>query len=503
MKKHYIFYPFMLIALFSVLSIQAQVFESTKTWGAFDHSAWKIEPQSMQNYVIAGNKFFQSQNTAIYMSEFSEFAQFTWSRTHTAAGYTSLQTFWKSFCKSSYPVGYFVVSAGTSGGSNKAYAMLTNATGHKMWDRTSDLPNGIEFGGVCPATNGGYVATGGNNQGNLIVCKFDSYGNLTWTQTLPVSGFGWSIKPAVGGGYVLAGTRTVAKVDIFGNFVSNTFLSLPVSPDGSQYTYTEFEEILPLPTNDGFIVTGSCFSNQHSGAYTARFSYSGAQVWSKVNEATNTSLAGTPVCWISSAVVSGSNQITTSWRNGPVSTGGNLRYQHTSFTGTNIGGVGNMGNTIPVQEAFMTRAHQKFVVGGTRGSYLAAYAYAGPSTLSIAPVTSDDRDIPEAGETLPTAHVYNSRADVDHTKPFPTSRLFYVGLNVYPNPSTGRVNVGGVFEPESYLRVTDITGRIVLEQNLTEGERLLDLDLTGQNPGVYTVSVIGKSAVVTQKVVIQ
>lgn len=498
MKKHYFFSPLLLVALFSVLSLQAQVYESTNAWGSFDHSAWKIEPQSMQNYVIAGNRFFEPNNTTLYMSEFSEFAQFTWTRSHNT-GFVTANTFWKSFCKSSYPVGYFLVtSSGTS-----AYALVTNATGMKMWDKTSTMPTEIQFGGVCPAVNGGFIAVGSNNSGQAAVCKFDGYGNLLWTKTVGANFFAWTVKPAVGGGYVLAGTRTIAKIDGNGGTEWISTLNLPVSPDGSQYSYTEFEEILPLPTNDGFIVTGSCFSNSHSGAYTARFNYTGAQQWSKVNEAVNTSLAGTPVCWINNAVISGSNQITTSWRNGPVSTGGNLRYQHTSFTGTNIGGVGNMGNGIPVQEAFMTRAHQKFVVGGTRGSYQAAYAYAGPSTLSIAPVTSDDRDIPEADETLPKVNVHNSRAEVDPTQPNPTSRTFYVGLNVYPNPSTGRVSVGGTFEPNALLRVTDMQGRLVLERNLLGSERLIDLDLTGQNPGMYNVTMIGTANVVSKKVVIQ
>jgi len=496
--KQRIFLPIFLFVVLSTFSLQAQVFESTNTWGAFDHSAWKIEPQSMQNYVIAGNRFFEPSNTTLYISEFSEFAQFTWTRSHNT-GLAQGNTFWKSFCKSSFPVGYFLV---TSGGSS-AYALITNATGMKMWDKTSTVANGTQFGGVCPAVNGGFIAVGSSNAGQAVVCKFDGYGNLLWTKSFG-SFFPWTVKPAGGGysGYVLAGTRNVVKIDANGNVEWSATLNLPVSPDGSQYTYTEFEEILPLPTNDGFIVTGSCFSNSHSGAYTARFSYTGAQVWSKVNETVNTALAGTPVCWINNAVVSGSNQITTSWRNGPVSTGGNLRYQHTSFTGTNIGGVGSMGNTIPVQEAFMTRAHQKFVVGGTRGGYSAAYAYAGPSTLSMAPVASEDRDIPEADETLPKVHVYNSRLEGD-TKPFPGSRTFYVGLNVYPNPSSGLVSVGGTFEPDALLRVTDMQGRLVLERNLRDGERLIDLNLSGQNAGVYTVTVIGTNNVLSQKVVIQ
>jgi hypothetical protein len=141
-------------------SAQAQVFEGTNQWGAFDHSAWKIEPQAMQNYVIMGNKFFEPANNTLYMSEFNEWAQFnSWNRVH-ATGET-LNTFWKNFCQSTFPVGYFA-AVGASG--NKVYAILTNATGHKLWDRVSTLPFAVQFGGACQATNGGYLACGSSKQ---------------------------------------------------------------------------------------------------------------------------------------------------------------------------------------------------------------------------------------------------------------------------------------------------------------------------------------------------
>lgn len=503
----------LLLAALCSFPAQAQVFEGTIQWHNADHSAWKIEPQAMQNYVIMGNRFFEPNNNTLYMSEFSEFAQFnSWNRVH--ATNENMQTFWKSFCKSTYPVGYFAVA---SINNNRVYAILTNATGHKMWDRISALPFAVQYGGVCQATNGGYVACGGNNSGELAVTKFNAYGEAVWTQDYPVSGFGWTIKQANGGGYVLAGTRSVIRIDVDGSLVWSKTLTLPTSPDGSAYSYTEFEEILPLSGENGFVLTGSAFSNSHSAAYTARFSWAGSQVWSKINEAVNTSLAGTPVCWINNAVLSNSgSKVITTWRNGPVSTGGALRAQLLNISDGTQGVVQGLGNSTPVQEAFATRAHGRLVIGGTRGSYSQAYAYANTQFLidNLAPqqpLALDVDNIPN----VPTVSGYltsvrNAYPTYESGKPkfddpvltF-ASRTAYTDLTIFPNPSTGLVSVGGVMEIGATLRVFDLSGRLVVEKNVQDGEAFVNFDLTGQPKGMYTVQMMGDRYNVTRKFLIE
>jgi len=496
MKRNFKRFSTLFLAAFFAYTAQAQnVFEGTQAWHNQSHSAWKIEPQSWQNYVIMGNRFFSNPNTSLYMSEFSEFAQFnSWNRVHTTPD--NLQTFWKNFCKSTYPVGYFA-AVGLANG-NRVYAIVTNETGHKYWDRVSTLPFPVQYGGVCPATNGGYVACGSTNSGELAVTKFNAYGEAEWTYDYPVSGFAWTIKQANGGGYVLAGTRAVIRIDVAGNLDWTRTLNLPVSPDGSAYSYTEFEEILPLAGENGFIVTGSAFSNSHSGAYTARFSWSGTQVWSKINETVNTGLPGTPVCWINNAVLSNSgNKVITTWRNGPVSPGGALRAQLLNISDGTQGPVQGLGNATPVQEAFATRAHGRLVIGGTRGGYSQIYAYANTQFLidNVAPQQQgnelDVNNIPN----VPTVSGYltsvrNAHPTYENGKPkfndpnmtF-ASRTSYTDLTIFPNPSTGLVYVGGVMEIGATLRVFDIAGRLAMEKNIQEGDSMIDFDLTGYPKG--------------------
>ncbi|MCC7466448.1 MAG: T9SS type A sorting domain-containing protein [Saprospiraceae bacterium] len=504
-------------ATFLSFPLTAQnVFESTQAWHAVDHSAWKIEPQNIQNYVILGNKFFEPNNNTIYMSEFNEFAQFnSWSRMHTAP--ENLQTFWKSFCRSTSSLGgYFAVAAMASG--NKVYTITTNATGHKFWDRVSNLPFNVQFGGVCLATNGGYIACGSNNNGEMAVTKFNGVGEAEWTKSYPVSGFGWSIKQASGGGYVLAGTRSVIRIEVDGTLAWTRTLTLPVSPDGSNYTYTEFEEILPLSGENGFILTGSAFSNSHSGAYTARFSWAGAQIWSKINETVNTSLAGTPVCWINNAILSNSGtKVITTWRNGPVSAGGALRAQLVNIADGVQGAVQGLGNTIPVQEAFATRAHSKLIIGGTRGTYSQVYAYSNAQFLidNAMPVQNNDgldvNNIPN----VPTVSGYLTSVrnafptyesgKVKFDDPILTyaSRTAYTDLTVFPNPSTGLVYVGGKMEVGAMLRVFDLSGRMIMEKSVPEGEAMINFDLTNQPKGMYTVQMVGDRYNITRKFILE
>ena len=499
MRQTVQYFSFLFLAFFTH-HVSAQVFENTYIWHNQNHAAWKIEPSSPFGYVIAGNKYFSAPNTSIYMTGFDEFGVHQWTQTH-ASGFTSLQSFWKSFVKTPNGfVKYFVVSAGEQGG-HKAYALSLNSYGMKFWDMASALPFGIEFGGVTNATNGGYIATGGTNTGQFAVVKFDYYGAIEWAYQLPVTGFGWTIAAAAGGGYILAGTQKVVKIDHMGNLVSSTNINLPASPSGA-YTYSEFEEITPMPDGLSFLVTGSCFSNSHSGVYTARVSYAGSVAWAKVNDEVNTSGAGTPVAWINNAVLNNSDtEILTSWRRGPVSAGGTMYYQRMNFSGGNIGGITSLGNTIPVREAFMTKAHGKIVIGGTRGNLASAYSYVN-ATLPIAHKDIDDRTEPFA-ETDPLLRIQTNASNARPIFDYPASRQFAAKLRVFPNPTSGLLNVGGAIEPGALLRVISPMGNVVLERRIQPDESLLQLDLTNRATGLYSIEMIGKTGVTSQKVIVE
>lgn len=514
MKNNFKQFTTLAFAVFIVFNAQAQnVFEGGTNWHGQSHSAWKIEPQNNQNYVIMGNKFFSGQNDHIYISEFSEFAQFnSWNRSHAAG--ENLQTFWKNYCKSTFPVGYFTANGTTSG--KKVYTLLTNATGHKLWSRVSELPYNVTYGGACPSVNGGYLACGVNNNGNMVVTKFDAVGLPTWTQEYPGISFAWSIKAATGGGYVVAGTNDVTRIDADGNIEWQRTLNPGISPDGSAYSYSEFEEITILPESQGFVVTASTFSNNHSGIYTARVTWAGTVSWIKINDVVNTSLPGTPVCWVNNAILSNSGtKVITSWRRGPVSSGGAMFANTVNIADGALGAIQGLNNNTLVREAFATRAHSRLIIGGTTGDLQNAYAYSNTTFLTnvSAPqgASSNEETIPVVSTLLGfQTNVSAAKPIFEKGKPVfdnpigaLTSRTAYQDLNIFPNPSTGLIYVGGIMEVGASLRIFDLAGRMVMEKNIQLEDQMVTFDLNGQPKGIYTVQMVGAKYNVTRKFVIE
>jgi hypothetical protein len=82
-------------------------------------------------------------------------------------------------------------------------------------------------------------------------------------------------------------------------------------------------------------------------------------------------------------------------------------------------------------------------------------------------------------------------------------------LNVYPNPSTSgvfKVDLGSDLKAGAQLTVVDALGRQVAAQTLTAttiGSRTLNLDLSNEKTGVYTLQIRTDAGIATQKVVIE
>ena len=497
-----------LTLLLITASLAAQIKENTYSWGSFDHSGWKVQPNS-NGYVMIGNKFFEPNNTALYVQGFDNRGSSQFLRQHVAPGFSSLQTFWKSFIPTSDNNGnwnFFAVAAGTQSG-NKVFALLVNSSGKKIWDRVSVLSSGIQFGGVTNVKNGGWLATGGNGTGNLVAVQFDHYGNLKWEKEIPISGFGWTVIAAKDGGYLIGSTGArVTKIDDKGNMVWSTAVPLPLSPDGSNYTYTEFEELIELPYGKGVVCTGSAFSNQTSAAYTAALGHGGNVLWRNIHAPQNTGLPGTPVSWINSAICI-DEFVMTSWRSGPVSSGGKILYQLQRLDGSLLKGEASMRNTIPVQEAFMLHHNGQYVIGGIRGGYSAAYSWISEKLPIDGGREAYDQLQPESIAVSPNLLSGWVQTNRNNTRPtyeyHPASRVFHSEVRVFPNPSTGLINIGGKIEPGALIRVTDVMGRLVIERKIGENEVMLELDLTGIGSGIYNVEMIGSAQVISEKIIMQ
>jgi hypothetical protein len=326
-------------------------------------------------------------------------------------------------------------------------------------------------------------------------------------KNLGISGFGWSVVPIKGGGYLIGSTGArVTRVDSKGDLIWTSTVSLPVSPDGSSYTYTEFEELIDLPYGKGVIMTGSAFSNQTSAVYTARVDHDGNVLWRTIHDPQNTGLPGTPVSWINSAICT-HDFVLTSWRRGPVSTGGTMYHQKQNLNGGIINEVTSFRNKIPVQEAFMIYAHDQYVIGGTSGAYKTAYSYISTKLTHNGARGLEDEEIVESvplSSKLPEGWVQTNRHNTEPTFEYhPASRVFRSELQVFPNPSSGLLYIGGKVDPKSIIRVIDVMGRLILEKRVEDNQEILELDLTGHTAGIYKVEIISSNKVDSKQFIIQ
>jgi hypothetical protein len=82
-------------------------------------------------------------------------------------------------------------------------------------------------------------------------------------------------------------------------------------------------------------------------------------------------------------------------------------------------------------------------------------------------------------------------------------------LTVYPNPSASglfKVDLGGTLKAGAQLSVVDVLGRRVLAQTLSAaavGAKSVNLNLSNEKAGVYTLQIRTDAGIATQKLVIQ
>ncbi len=74
-------------------------------------------------------------------------------------------------------------------------------------------------------------------------------------------------------------------------------------------------------------------------------------------------------------------------------------------------------------------------------------------------------------------------------------------ISVHPNPSEGRFTVALVNTGTADVQVTDLQGRLV--RTLRTNALQFQLDLSGQVPGAYLLTVAGTKARFTQKLMVR
>ena len=94
----------------------------------------------------------------------------------------------------------------------------------------------------------------------------------------------------------------------------------------------------------------------------------------------------------------------------------------------------------------------------------------------------------------------NDEIVVDVQKP-DTDALVYKELKMYPNPTSGVVNIYLSMNELHHIKIFDLVGRLVIDNQLTGG--LQPIDLSGFESGIYQVVVNGKTYVSVEEIVIE
>jgi hypothetical protein len=75
-------------------------------------------------------------------------------------------------------------------------------------------------------------------------------------------------------------------------------------------------------------------------------------------------------------------------------------------------------------------------------------------------------------------------------------------LNVFPNPANDQINVTGLGDGINIIRMVDMTGRVVLEQQTSATTQTI-LDVTALSGGLYQLSVQNNNVLTNTSVVIK
>jgi hypothetical protein len=136
----------------------------------------------------------------------------------------------------------------------------------------------------------------------------------------------------------------------------------------------------------------------------------------------------------------------------------------------------------------------------------------GTGTGSFSTATSFTVNLP----TLMTNADFNGDSKIDLATTNPNTNIVNVLLNctplgigdvnpgniaiLYPNPTTGRITIGGAVAEKQMVEIFDASGKLMLTHSIT-GEA--NIDVSALSEGIYTVRISTKTGITNKKLVIK
>jgi hypothetical protein len=234
----------------------------TRTYGGtHDEKGRSVKQTSDGGYIIAGTKRAGSYYDDVFIIKTNSSGDTVWTKTYGV-----------TFNDQAFSVhqladdGYMVAAYTYHYCGGGIWFIRMDSTGDTLWTKVYNHPVGVAGKSCRPTSEGGYIATGVNYNGDIWLIKLDSLGDSLWTQShgqWPTEDWGFDVLETAGQRYVLTG-----KTGSWGaNPEYDVFLIKTDSLGNRLYTQLydrDIEDIgrsLQQTADSGFIIVGRTTAN--------------------------------------------------------------------------------------------------------------------------------------------------------------------------------------------------------------------------------------------------
>lgn len=252
-------------------------------------------------YIVAGHTFsFGTANGDMYLIKLTGSGTVAWSETF--GGFDSEAARAVVQCTDG---GYAMAGNTNSFGAGGVDGILVkyDGAGNCLWDQTYGVAANDEFlYALAQTADGGFILTGAScaddyETSDMFLVKTDAFGNETWSRTIDYNGveYATDVVVAAGGGYALAGVRTLYELsgDEVVSFTA-TMCLVKTNASGVPQWLEEYGEYaggfaLQQTGDGGYILAGQCRAwspdpLEEPMGFAVKTDASGAEEWSREYE---------------------------------------------------------------------------------------------------------------------------------------------------------------------------------------------------------------------------
>jgi len=430
--------------------------------------------------------------------------------------------------------GYFIASSteNTPNGLN-FMAMKTDKYGDTLWTKIYVDPNLDTPTSLLQASDGnyfilGYTQISGKGQQTYLL-KVDTLGNLLWSKTYGNTGVddGNNIIASSDGNYMITGESIsngyLMKIDINGTILWTKYYGSP--------SYTSFRSVA-LCQDGGFILTGKIAKTNQSGInqenyrlYIVRTNSSGDTIWTKSYGGADSyegkyilanSDKSFTLCIDDSSLAADSDV-----RLMKIDSVGNVKWnndfggtkkdiskmvQHTDDGGYILVGISrSFGWINPYMWILKFNSGGDTIWSRRFGSFYHNHGYAVRQTTDkgYMAVGHEDNSNYVSQVMLVKTDSMGNLLSTNSVAEFGSTKL----IHVYPNPTDGaiQIDLNGMNIQGAQLEIYNALGQILLSERVSDFNQnnLINIDLKGNNSGIYFLNLKSDGCLMTKKFILQ